>query len=559
MGDSIDNVPGVAGIGPKTAVRADQQVRLAGRAAGGGGGGRRAGQARRRDRRSARRDARLARAGAPARRRAAAQVARGAAPDRSRQEAAARAVHGARVLAPGRPAVGVGRGGDRAARREHARRRVRRCPRRSRRSRRRRRSPPVTKRAELEALAADIRAAGAVGLAALYDGPSAVRSDLVGLGVRVRRAPRLPAALPPLPGRAQPASPRRRRWRCWRRCWRRREIAKHVHDAKTLEVLLLRRGLTLGGRRVGLDAGGVPAGRVAHALRPGRRQRRPRAIPPIAGRGSWMGTGASATPGRRDISVEEVGARLGAEAAAALALAAPQAAKLAAAGLDGLYRDMELPLAHVLAHIECRGIQLDTDRLREIGLEVGTQLAALETEIHALAGMPFNINSPKQLADVLFGKLSLPVVRKTKTGPSTDADTLEELAALHPVPAKIVDYRVLVEAEGDVHRRAAGAGEPRDRAAAHVVQPGGRGDRAAVVQQPEPPEHPDPQRGRPAHPPGVRRQARARAGVGRLLADRAADPRALLAGSGVPGRLPRGRGHPPAHGGRGVRRARRRR
>jgi len=109
---------------------------------------------------------------------------------------------------------------------------------------------------------------------------------------------------------------------------------------------------------------------------------------------------------------------------------------------------MELPLAHVLAHIECRGIKLDTDKLREIGLEVGGQLAALEAEIHAQAGMPFNINSPKQLADVLFGKLSLPVTRKTKTGPSTDADALEELAALHPVPAKIVDYRVLSKLKG---------------------------------------------------------------------------------------------------------------
>ncbi|HEY7371674.1 MAG TPA: DNA polymerase I, partial [Polyangia bacterium] len=145
---------------------------------------------------------------------------------------------------------------------------------------------------------------------------------------------------------------------------------------------------------------------------------------------------------------EEVGARLGAEAAAVLALAAPQAAKLKAARLDPLYRDMELPLSHVLAHIECRGIKLDIDRLREIGLEVGKQLAALETEIHTLAGLPFNINSPKQLADVLFGKLALPVVRKTKTGPSTDADTLEELAALHPVPAKIVDYRVLSKLKG---------------------------------------------------------------------------------------------------------------
>jgi DNA polymerase I len=303
----------------------------------------------------------------------------------------------------------------------------------------------VTKRAELEALAADIRAAGAVALSALYDGPSAVRSDLVGIGIAfgdrraylplVHRYLGAPSCLPESEALAVLgpllASP---------------EIAKHVHDAKTLEVLLLRRGVRLAG--VASDA------MLAAYLLDASRTRydldvitAAEGIPGVAGRASWIGSGASAKSGS-DISVEEVGAWLAAEAAAALALAERQPARLAASGLDPLYRDMELPLAHVLAHIECRGIQLDTDKLREIGLEVGGQLAALETEIHALAGMPFNINSPKQLADVLFGKLSLPVVRKTKTGPSTDADTLEELAALHPVPAKIVDYRVLSKLKG---------------------------------------------------------------------------------------------------------------
>jgi DNA polymerase-1 len=304
---------------------------------------------------------------------------------------------------------------------------------------------PITKRADLEAAVADIRAAGAVGLAALYDGPSAVRSDLVGIGLawgdrrvyvplchRYLGAPACIAegdALAVLaPMLAAP------------------EIAKHAHDAKTVEVLLLRRGLALGGVASDpmLAAYLLDASRTRYDLDVVSGTE---GILPTASRASWMGSGASATPGG-DISVEEVGARLGAEAAAARALAAPQAAKIAAAGLDSLYRDMELPLAHVLARIECRGIKLDTDKLREIGLEVGTQLAALEAEIHALAGLTFNINSPKQLADVLFGKLSLPIVRKTKTGPSTDADTLEELAALHPVPAKIVDYRVLSKLKG---------------------------------------------------------------------------------------------------------------
>jgi DNA polymerase-1 len=224
------------------------------------------------------------------------------------------------------------------------------------------------------------------------------------------------------------------------------EIAKHVHDAKTLQVLLLRRGLTLAGVASDsmLAAYLLDASRTRYDLDVVSAAE---GIPAVASRTSWMGSGAKATPASQ-ISVEEVGAWLGAEAAAALTLAARQPARLATAGLEPLYRDMELPLADVLAHIECRGIKLDTDKLREIGLEVGGQLAALEAEIHAQAGMPFNINSPKQLADVLFGKLSLPVIRKTKTGPSTDADALEELAALHPVPAKIVDYRVLSKLKG---------------------------------------------------------------------------------------------------------------
>ena len=309
--------------------------------------------------------------------------------------------------------------------------------------------PPVAAITDLTALATLVRqieAAGAVGLAALYDGASSVRSDLVGLGFALPDGTRayLPlchrylgapaclsetAALALLaPVLASPA------------------VAKHVHDVKTLEVLLRQRGLTLQG--VASDA------MLAAYLLDASRTRydldvvaAAEGVVPPAARGSWMGTGASARPGG-DLSVEEVGARLGAEATAALALAAPQSAKLTAAGLDAIYRTMELPLADVLAKIESRGIQLDTDKLREIGVEVGTSLAALEGEIHGLSGGPFNIASNKQLAEVLFGKLGLPVGRRTKTGPSTDADTLEELASIHPVPAKIVEYRMLAKLKG---------------------------------------------------------------------------------------------------------------
>ncbi len=310
--------------------------------------------------------------------------------------------------------------------------------------------PPVAvdtilDRVALAELAQQIEAAGAVGIAALYDGVSAVRGDLVGLAFALPAGRRaylpfhhrylgapvcLPeAALAELA--AVLASP---------------AIAKHAHDVKTLEVLLGQRGLALGGVASDpmLAAYLLDTARTHYDLDVVAASE---GLAPPAARGSWMGTGASARPGS-DISVEEVGPRLGAEAAASLALADRQAPQIVSGGFESLYRDMELPLADLLAKVECRGILLDVGKLREIGHEVGTSLVALESEIHAIAGGPFNISSNKQLADVLFGKLSLPVGRRTKTGPSTDADTLEELAALHPVPAKIVEFRALAKLRG---------------------------------------------------------------------------------------------------------------
>jgi DNA polymerase-1 len=223
-------------------------------------------------------------------------------------------------------------------------------------------------------------------------------------------------------------------------------VAKHAHDAKTLDVLLRVRGYVLAGVASDpmLASYLLDASRARYDLDVVATTERAGEVAP---RPSWIGTGRTARTGV-DIPVEEVGRRLAAEAAAVLALAPLQTPRLAAQKLDGLYRDLELPLAGVLARIECRGVRLDSDKLRVIGGEVGASLAALEKEIHTLAGGPFNISSNKQLGEVLFGKLSLPVIRKTKTGASTDADTLEELAALHPVPAKIVEYRGLAKLKG---------------------------------------------------------------------------------------------------------------
>ncbi len=115
--------------------------------------------------------------------------------------------------------------------------------------------------------------------------------------------------------------------------------------------------------------------------------------------------------------------------------------RLADEGLDTLFRELEMPLIDVLAEMEFNGIRVDVARLADMSRRFGDRLAQLQVEIYHLAGGEFNIDSPKQLAKILFEQLKLPVQRKTKTGPSTDADVLGDLAKLHPLPAKIIDYR----------------------------------------------------------------------------------------------------------------------
>jgi DNA polymerase-1 len=114
---------------------------------------------------------------------------------------------------------------------------------------------------------------------------------------------------------------------------------------------------------------------------------------------------------------------------------------LAAAGLDDLFARVEMPLAVLLADMEFRGVRIDSAALATLSADYAVRLAALEAEIHALAGRPFAIASPLQLRAVLFDELGLPVVKRTKTGPSTDAEVLEELAAGHPLPAKLLEHR----------------------------------------------------------------------------------------------------------------------
>jgi DNA polymerase-1 len=118
---------------------------------------------------------------------------------------------------------------------------------------------------------------------------------------------------------------------------------------------------------------------------------------------------------------------------------------LAEVGLASLYEDVERPLIGVLAEMERHGIRVDQARLGEFSRELEVHLDRTTKEIFGLAGEEFNIGSPKQLAYILFEKLKLPVVKRTKTGYSTDADVLEQLALGHELPARIIEHRTLAK------------------------------------------------------------------------------------------------------------------
>ena len=172
---------------------------------------------------------------------------------------------------------------------------------------------------------------------------------------------------------------------------------------------------------------------------------------------------ASATLGERLESWEEVAGR-GARATSALQLPVEQASRyvgervaalhrlmpmlrerLAADGLLPLYEQVELPLTGVLSRMERNGVRIDEERLSKLASEYSTRLAQIEEEIYALAGEKFLISSPKQLQVILFEKLALPAIKKTKTGYSTAEDVLEQLQVHHALPRKILDHRKLAK------------------------------------------------------------------------------------------------------------------
>ncbi|WFA09474.1 DNA polymerase I [Tissierella sp. Yu-01] len=119
--------------------------------------------------------------------------------------------------------------------------------------------------------------------------------------------------------------------------------------------------------------------------------------------------------------------------------------KIKEQNMESLYNDIELPLVEVLASMEFIGFKIDEDELKILGREYDEEIKTLTNDIYKLSDIEFNINSPKQIGEILFEKLGLPVIKKTKTGYSTNVEVLEKLIDQHPIIEKILRYRQIVK------------------------------------------------------------------------------------------------------------------
>jgi len=218
-------------------------------------------------------------------------------------------------------------------------------------------------------------------------------------------------------------------------------VPKLGHDLKRVCLALRRAGVALGGVRWDgmLAAYVLDPGRRSFALEDLARERLPAEQvppPPLA-----PGTGRSPRP-VREVPVAEAARVCQARARAVLALRDLYTPEIEDHRLGPLLGQIELPLVGVLVDMEWRGMLVDRALLAEIGRGMARELAEREQDIYRASGADFNLLSTPQLRTVLFSKLQLPVLKRTKTGPSTDAEVLEQLAALgHEVPRLLLEYR----------------------------------------------------------------------------------------------------------------------
>jgi DNA polymerase-1 len=292
----------------------------------------------------------------------------------------------------------------------------------------------LTRREEVEAVAAEARKAGRAAIGAVVTSDQAMRAQA--LGIAISWAPGRSAYVPLAHSRIDlPQAPdRQEALEALRPLLEDPKVRKASAHAKRDRVVLDR----LGARVQGLAFDALIA---SYLLDPGRRAY---ALEDLAmehlGERRAPGTDGVAAP---DAAAIPTGGAAGSEADLVLRLDRPMSERLEQEGLLSIYDSMEMPLVEVLADMELAGVKVDTSLLHAMSHDMEAQLQTLTKEIHVLAKGEFNINSPPQLREVLFDRLGLQSGKKTaKTrAASTAEDVLEELALVHELPRKILEYR----------------------------------------------------------------------------------------------------------------------
>ena len=198
--------------------------------------------------------------------------------------------------------------------------------------------------------------------------------------------------------------------------------------------------------------------------------------------------------------------------------------RLVAERMTSVYETLERPLISVLARMERRGISIDRQVLSRLSGDFAQTAARVEAEIQEIAGEPINVGSPKQLGDIIFGKMGLPGGTKTKTGAwSTSAQILDELAEQgHEFPKKILEWRQVSKLKSTYTDALPTYVHPQTHRVHTTYALAATTTGPAVVERTEPAEHSGAHRGRPQNPPRLHCLAGPQAGVGGLFADRVA-------------------------------------
>lgn len=221
------------------------------------------------------------------------------------------------------------------------------------------------------------------------------------------------------------------------------EIGKIGHDLKPAMVILRRHGIGLEGIQADAMVASylINPSQRSHGLETLALEYLDRKLTPLKERlGKGNGRG-----GLEGLPLPEATRYACEDVDTALRLTQLLVPKLKEEGFDALFNGLEIPLIPVLVRMEMNGVRVDVQLLEALSAKLQQRSCSLEEEIHQLAGEAFNINSPQQLGTILFDKLKLPVVRKTKTGYSTDMEVLRELAKGHVLPGKVLEYRSLVK------------------------------------------------------------------------------------------------------------------